>query len=90
MADCAVTPVTGDELYNLLQEGKNWPSGGPPVLFDVRGAASRHIRGAHLVRVTEAGEIEAPPRRLTFRLLPRTVSPPPLPRVPFPPARSAL
>ena len=62
MSDAA-TPVTSAELYNLLQAQKNWPSGGPPVLFDVRPAeeyAVRHIRGAHRAGVSAEGELQAP------------------------------
>lgn len=52
------------ELFNCLQHQKNWPSRGPPVLFDLRAAELyevRHIRGAHRVGVHSDGQLDAPP-----------------------------
>ena len=59
----AVKTITGFELFNLLQHQKNWPSGGAPVLFDVRSTdlyMARHIKGAHQVSLSASGEINAP------------------------------
>ena len=58
-----VSRTNSQGLFNLLQHQKNWPSGGPPVLFDLRSAdayAARHLRGSHRVSLSEAGEILAP------------------------------
>lgn len=58
-----VESIDAEALFNELQARKNWPSGGPPVLFDLRPAvayATRHARGAHSVSLTADGEIMAP------------------------------
>lgn len=60
-----VRAVDSFGLFNLLQHQKNWPSGGAPVLFDLRPAeayAARHVRGAHHVSLGANGEIDAPAR----------------------------
>ena len=60
-----VSALSSHELFNLLQHQKNWPAGGPPVLYDLRSAdayAARHVRGAHHATLTSSGEIDAPPK----------------------------
>ena len=67
-----VTPVTSEELFNLLQHQKNWPSGGPPVVFDLRPAeayAARHMRGAHHASVSADGSIVAPAKSWWDRIV---------------------
>lgn len=53
--------VSGEELYNLLQAQKNWPSGGAPALFDLRDEKAygkRHVRAAHRMALNEAGDLD--------------------------------
>ena len=56
--------IDAESLYNALQARKIWPSGGPPVLFDVRPAdayATRHLRAAHGVSLADGELLGAPP-----------------------------
>uniref|UniRef100_A0A7S0Q8H9 protein-tyrosine-phosphatase n=1 Tax=Coccolithus braarudii TaxID=221442 RepID=A0A7S0Q8H9_9EUKA len=59
----SVRTVDALGLFNELQARKNWPQGGPPVLFDVREKSEydvRHVRTAHNVSVTDGGDLRAP------------------------------
>jgi protein-tyrosine phosphatase len=51
--------VSAVELYNLLQQQPNWPSGGAPAVLDVRpdGSRRRVIRGSHAVSLTADGTV---------------------------------
>jgi len=65
-SDDALAPsiIDGVGLFNELQARKNWPQGGPPVLFDVRPRAeydASHVRGAYCVEVNALGELDGAP-----------------------------
>lgn len=57
--------VTPHQLFNLLQEQKNWPSGGAPALLDLRpagpdGGKQRVIRGSQKATLSAEGEVVVP------------------------------
>ena len=57
----ACSPLDSDGLFNEMQARKNWPSGGPPAVFDLRHAdayAKQHVRGAfHATVSPDDGEL---------------------------------
>ena len=54
----ATRSVTSNELFNLLQEQKNWPSGGAPAVLDLRPDEKRRvIRGSHRAYVSDDGTV---------------------------------